>query len=102
MKLTPILDPAEEALSEVGLLPSKSAEREISKYLNQYGASVSDLASTVSHLSKSAQDDSIRLRATELGLKCHGILEKDSVKKETPQIVFIGADNSIINVLIPR
>lgn len=105
MKLTPIEDsePAREVLTEAGLLPPSngSSTREISKFLDHYGASVPELAQQISTLSKCAQDDSIKLRAVELGLKAHGILEKHE-GQVAPQIVFIGADQSIVNVLIPR
>ncbi len=108
MKLTPIeehiQDGVQEALAEVGLVSPKDSKstREIARHLDMMGLGLPELAQQVSSLSKGSMDDSIRLRATELGLRCHGVLEKDAGTRETPQIVFVGADASIINVLFPR
>ena len=107
MKLTPIeLEaPIEECLREAEILPPRNVKpntREISRLLENHGAGLGELASQISVLASSSQDESIRLRANELALKAHGVLEKDAGHKEVPQIVFIGADQSIIQVLIPR
>jgi hypothetical protein len=106
VKLTPIeLEaPIEECLREAEILPARNSKptREISQLLELNGAGLNKLASQISDLASHGHDESIRLRANELALKAHGVLEKDAGHKEIPQIVFIGADQSIIQVLMPR
>ncbi len=107
MRLDPfVLDEkvaAREILRSTGLInrAANSNERKISKLLDERECGLEELADSISSLARGAQDDTIKLRATELGLKCHGVLDKVDTQT-APQIVFIGADQSIVNVLIPR
>lgn len=67
------------------------------------GASLDNIASTVSNIMRNGDTDSGRLKAAELALKVHGIVQELDAKP-IPQITInvIGSENkTLINLVVP-
>jgi hypothetical protein len=109
-KSTEIPTELDEILSNAGLNLPKAESKENSKSINRardafnaVGADLNAVASTVSNILSNGETDSGKLKAAELALRVHGILQEID-EKTIPQITINinGSENkTLINLLIP-
>ena len=94
-----LLNPVREVLQQSGLVPARNGKPKISEVMEERGLS---LDRTVDSLAETmvSDDESIKLRATELALKLHGVLKEAA--EAPPSITFIIQGDAVANILTPR
>src|SRR5215831_9908526 len=83
--------------------PAKQDLDATRRIFSDSGASVKNVAAAVSNILDNSSQDGVKLRAAELVLKVHGILnEMDAPKIPNVVINITGSDNkTLINLVVP-
>lgn len=109
MKLTPIFDPAHEALKEAGLIRTHSAadKNYLRELLDDNGLSLESVIAELSNVVRESPDQALKLRGIDTSLKLHRVMDDPDANK-VPQVTIViqassnGGGGSIPSIFIPR
>jgi len=104
LEAEPDLEPAQEAMRSVGLLPPKSTEKlsPVQEALERSNLGINELTGELSFMiNDSRVKEATRLRAIETAMKMHGAL-REEVKPTTNEVHIHVQGDSIIGILTPR
>jgi hypothetical protein len=93
-----------KAFSTPGFKPKKSGKvdmDEVRKIFDENGCSIEEVAKMTGAVIRSADDDSLRIRAGELALKVHQVFK--DMDSQVPVInIQIAGDGNVVNLLCPK
>ena len=101
------LPAVQEALRAAGII-KRSEVKSLSRFqehLESAGASLEDTANTISSIMRCGESDAVRLRAAEMTLRVHGIIQElEAEGPQTPQvnITIVSSNQNILNLIMPN